>query len=89
MSCASCSTLPLDANIGGEADLRRVVRGLRLLSNDGTLTGGGTAVADLSSGRAEGRVEELFECRRCRAHYRLSVDARWARGSLVASDEGA
>ncbi len=88
MSC-DCAELPLDATIGGEADLRRVVRGLRLSLNDGTLeaVGGGTAVADLAAGRAVGQVEQLFQCTRCRAHYRLSVDAKWSRGSLVASDE--
>ncbi len=90
MSC-TCAELPLDASIGGEADLRRVVRALRLLLNDGTLTavGGGTVVADLAAGRATGEVEQLFRCLRCRAHFRLSVEAKWSRGSLVASDEGA
>ena len=90
MSCA-CAELPLDATIGGEADLRRVVRALRLLLNDGTLlaVGGGTTVTDLAAGRAVGQVEQLFRCTRCRAHFRLSVDAKWSRGSFVAADEGA
>jgi hypothetical protein len=64
VSCASCSSLPLDATIGAEADLRRALRGLRLALSDGTLSGGGTAVEDLSAGRAEGQVDALFECRR-------------------------
>ena len=90
MSCA-CAEIPLDATIGGEADLRRVVRTLRLALNDGTLAavGGGTAVADLAAGRAQGQVEQLYRCARCRAHFRLSVDARWSRGAFVAADEGA
>ena len=87
MSC-DCSTLSLDATIGGEADLRRVVRTLRLALGDGTLeaVGGGAAVADLAAGRAEGQVEQLYRCRACSAHFRLSVDATWARGSFTASD---
>ena len=90
MSC-DCAEIPLDATISGEADLRRVVRDLRLALNDGTLlaVSGGTVVADLAAGRAKGQVEQLFRCTRCRAHFRLSVDAGYSRGAFVAADEGA